>query len=128
MIRTLAAIAVLIVAALHGFFLALEMFLWEGETGRALTGYSAEEASFTAVLAANQGLYNGFLAAGLLWGLIAGKRDVTIFFLLCVVVAGLYGAWSAQSSTIIALQAAPGAIALLLTLIAGRRPSKLIAG
>ncbi|MHA7872800.1 MAG: DUF1304 domain-containing protein [Hyphococcus sp.] len=125
--RTLAAIAVIIVAALHGGFLALEMFLWEVETGRAVTGYSAEEAAFTAVLAANQGLYNGFLAAGLAWGLVAGKRDVVMFFLLCVVIAGLYGAWSAQSSTILALQAAPGAIALFLTLIAGRRSSTLIA-
>lgn len=127
MIRTLAAIAVFIVAVLHGGFLALEMFLWEAETGRAVTGYSAEEAAFTAVLAANQGLYNGFLAAGLLWGLVAGKRDVIVFFLLCVVVAGLYGAWSAQSSTILILQAIPGAVALVLTMIAGRGPSKLVA-
>ena len=127
MIRTLAAVATAVVAALHGYFLVLEMFLWEAETGRAVTGYSAEEASFTAVLAANQGLYNGFLAAGLLWGLVAGKRDVTIFFLLCVIVAGLYGAWSADSSTILALQAAPGALALLLTMIAGGRSSKLVA-
>ena len=127
MIRTLAAVATAVVAALHGYFLVLEMFLWEAETGRAVTGYSAEEASFTAVLAANQGLYNGFLAAGLLWGLVAGKRDVTIFFLLCVIVAGLYGAWSADSSTILALQAAPGALALILTIIAGGRSSKLVA-
>ena len=127
MIRTLAAIADFIVAALHGGFLALEMFLWEAETVRALTGYSAEEASFTAVLAANQGLYNGFLAAGLLWGLVAGRRDVTVFFLLCVVAAGLYGAWSARSSTILILQAIPGALALVLTLVAGRRSATLIA-
>ncbi|WDI30044.1 DUF1304 domain-containing protein [Hyphococcus flavus] len=127
MTRTLAAIAVFIVAALHGGFLALEMFLWEAEAGRSVTGYTAEEAAFTSVLAANQGLYNGFIAAGLLWGLIAGKRDVKIFFLICVVIAGLYGAWSAASPTILYLQAIPGALALALTLFAGkaRRGTKI---
>lgn len=121
MTRTLAAAAVFIVAALHGLFLALEMFLWEAEAGRGVTGYSAEEAAFTSVLAANQGLYNGFIAAGLLWGLVANKRDVKIFFLICVVIAGLYGAWSADSATILYLQAIPGAAALILTLLAGKR-------
>ncbi|WP_425411157.1 DUF1304 domain-containing protein [Hyphococcus sp.] len=118
--RIFAAIAVLIVAALHVAFLVLEMFLWQTETGRAVTGYSVEEAAFTSVLAANQGLYNGFLAAGLLWGLMAGKRGVQIFFLLCVVTAGLYGAWSADSSTILMAQAIPGALALILTALAGK--------
>ncbi len=126
MTRTLAAIAVFIVAALHGGFLALEMFLWEAEAGRALTGYSAEEAAFTSILAANQGLYNGFIAAGLLWGLVAGKRDVKIFFLICVVIAGLYGAWSANSTTILYLQAIPGALALLLTLFVRRRSTGIL--
>lgn len=126
MTRTLAAAAVLIVAALHGGFLVLEMFLWEAETGRALTDYSAEEAAFTSVLAANQGLYNGFIAAGLLWGLVANKRDVKIFFLTCVVIAGFYGAWSANSATILYLQAIPGAVALALTLLAGKRRSAKI--
>lgn len=121
MLRSLAAAAVFIVAALHGGFLALEMFLWEAETGRSVTGYTAEEAAFTSVLAANQGLYNGFIAAGLLWSLLAGKRDVKIFFLICVVVAGLYGAWSANSATILYLQAIPGALALVLTLLTGKR-------
>lgn len=121
MIRIFAAFAVFVVAALHGGFLVLEMVLWDTETGRAVTGYAPDESALTSVLAANQGLYNGFLAAGLLWGMFAGKRDVVIFFLICVLVAGLYGAWSAQSSTILALQAAPGAVALALTLGAGRR-------
>ncbi len=121
MFRILAALAVLIVALLHAGFLYLEMVLWTQESGRAVTGYTPDFAAETAVLAANQGLYNGFLAAGLLWGLIAGKRDVRIFFLLCVVIAGLYGAWSAASTTILAVQAAPGALALLLTLFSGRR-------
>lgn len=125
MSRTLAALAVIIVALLHGGFLALEMFLWETETGRAVTEYTAEEAAFTSVLAANQGLYNGFLAAGLLWGLFAGKRDVQVFFLLCVVAAGVYGAWSAGSQTILMLQAAPGAVALILTIFAKKPRSAL---
>ena len=120
MIQPIAAGLTLIVAALHVGFLILEMVLWQGEAGRAVTGYSAEDAAMTAVLAANQGLYNGFLAAGLIWGVIANKRDVRLFFLACVVFAGLYGAWSAGSSTILALQAAPGALALLLTALAGR--------
>lgn len=125
MIRTLAALSAFVVAILHIAFLVLEMVLWPTETGRAITGYSVEEAAVTSVLAANQGLYNGFLAVGLLWGLFAGKRDVVIYFLLCVVVAGLYGAWSAQSSTIIFVQAIPGAIALLLALFNTRRQTSL---
>jgi len=120
MLRLLAALAVLIVAFLHSGFLYLEMFLWEQDAGRAITGYSAEFAESSSVLAANQGLYNGFIAAGLLWGLIASKRDVQVFFLICVVIAGLYGSWSAGSSTILAIQAAPGALALILVLLARR--------
>lgn len=127
MIRVLATIAILIVAALHGGFLYLEMFLWEADAGRAINGLSAEDAATTALLAANQGLYNGFLAAGLLWGVIAGKRDVQIFFLLCVIVAGLYGAWSAESSRILLLQAVPATLALGLTALARRRKSSIIA-
>ena len=121
MLRLLSALATSVVALLHIGFLILEMILWRTETGRSITGYSLEFATESAVLAANQGLYNGFVAAGLLWGVVAAKRDVVIFFLLCVVIAGLYGAWSAGSSTILALQAAPGAVALLLSLIARKR-------
>ena len=76
------------------------------------------------MLAANQGLYNGFLAAGLLWGLVARKSDVVIFFLLCVIIAGIFGALTAKP-TILLVQAAPGAIALGLTLLARKRRSEI---
>lgn len=118
--RALAFLSVLIVAALHAGFLALEMFLWETPTGLRVFDMTADQAAQTAVLAANQGLYNGFLAAGLLWGILAGKRDVTIFFLLCVIAAGVYGAWTA-STTILFVQAAPALVALGLTLITPKR-------
>ena len=120
MLNVLSIIAVLFVALLHLGFLALEMFYWDHEIGRKIFSMTPEQSAETAVLAANQGLYNGFLAAGLLWGLIAGKRDVMIFFLLCVVVAGVFGAFTAKP-TILLTQAAPGAVALLLTLAAKTR-------
>ncbi len=114
--KILAAIAVLVVAMLHGGFLALEMFFWDHEIGRKIFSMTPEQSAETALLAANQGLYNGFLAAGLLWGLIAGKRDVTIFFLLCVIVAGVFGAITVKP-TIFFTQATPAIIALALTLL-----------
>lgn len=118
--RILAMLAVLIVAALHFGFLALEMFFWDHPVGRDVFSMTAQQSADTAVLAANQGLYNGFLAAGLLWGLVARKRDVIVFFLLCVIVAGVYGAATAKA-TILFVQAAPAALALALTLMAPRR-------
>ena len=120
MARTLALIAVLIVAALHVGFLALEMFFWDHEIGRSIFSMTPEQSAQTAVLAANQGLYNGFLAAGLLWGLVAAKRDVVVFFLLCVIVAGVFGAATAKP-TILLTQAAPAAVALVLTLFTRQR-------
>ena len=113
--KALAAIAVLLVAALHGGFLALEMFYWDHPVGRRIFAMTTEQSAETATLAANQGLYNGFLAAGLLWGLVAGKRDVKIFFLLCVIVAGVFGGATAKP-TIYFTQALPGIIALILVL------------
>jgi putative membrane protein len=113
--RIAAALAVILVAALHLGFLALEMFLWQAPLGLSIFSMTPDEAAASAVLAANQGLYNGFLAAGLLWGLAAGKRDVQVFFLLCVIVAGLFGGYTAKP-TIYFIQALPGAIALLLLL------------
>jgi putative membrane protein len=108
---------VVIVAALHGFFLVLEMFLWKTPYGRRVFRTTPEVAESSAVLAANQGLYNGFLAAGLLWGLIAygvaAGRPILTFFLLCVIVAGVYGA-ATVSRRILLIQALPAAIALLL--------------
>ncbi len=118
--KILAFIAVIIVAGLHFGFLMLEMFYWDHPVGQKIFSMTAEESAKTAVLAANQGLYNGFIGAGLVWGAIAGKRDVTVFFLLCVIVAGVFGGVTAKP-TIFLTQAAPGAIALLLTLLAGRR-------
>jgi putative membrane protein len=116
----LADTAVVVIAALHFWFLALEMFLWDKPIGLRTFGMSAEEAALTKPLAMNQGLYNGFLAAGLLWGLVAGDA-VTIFFLGCVIVAGVFGALTA-SRQILWVQAVPGVIALLLVLL---RPGPL---
>ncbi len=118
--KTLAAIAVLFVAVSHLGFLALEMFFWDHDIGREVFSMTAEESALTKTLAANQGLYNGFLAAGLLWGLIAAKRDVVIFFLLCVIVAGVFGAATAKP-TILFTQAAPALVALVLTFLARPR-------
>jgi putative membrane protein len=106
-----------IVAALHIYFLVLEMFLWTKPLGLKTFRQSRQKADDSAVLAANQGLYNGFLVAGLIWGLIhpvAGTGfQIKVFFLLCVVVAGLYGGYSV-SARIILIQAIPAALALVL--------------
>jgi putative membrane protein len=112
---------VLLVAALHLYFLVLEMFLWTKPLGLKTFRNSAEKAADSAVLAANQGLYNGFLAAGLIWGLVQGVPafafQIKAFFLLCVIVAGLYGA-ATVSRRILWVQAAPAAIALILLWLA----------
>ena len=108
---------VAVVAALHVYFLILEMFLWTKPLGLKTFRNSIEKATESAVLAANQGLYNGFLAAGLLWGLLhpnaAFAFQIKIFFLLGVIVAGVYGA-ATVSRRILYVQAAPAALALLL--------------
>ncbi len=116
----LSRILVALVALLHFGFLVLEMFLWTGTIGQRVFGMTAEYADQTAVLAANQGLYNGFLALGLLWGAIRVSRDFMIFFLLCVIVAGVYGGLTAKLS-ILYIQAIPGLIALLAVLAARRK-------
>ena len=90
----LAKVLVGLVAALHLYFLVLEMFLWTRPLGLKTFRNTPEKAETTRVLAANQGLYNGFLAAGLLWFLCAGQWNVVLFFLGCVLVAAVYGAWS----------------------------------
>lgn len=102
-----------VVAVSHIGFLVLEMGLWTQPAGRKIFAMSAEFARSTAVLAANQGLYNGFLAAGLIWGLVSGRRDLKLFFLGCVVVAGVFGGMSAKID-ILFIQALPAAIAGLL--------------
>lgn len=106
-------IAVGVVALIHLYILILEMFLWEKPAGLRAFGLSKEFAAATKVLAANQGLYNGFLAIGLMWGLFAGDVRVQVFFLVCVLAAGVYGALTA-SRKILWVQAAPAALALLL--------------
>jgi putative membrane protein len=111
----LADLATALVALLHLGFLVLEMFLWTKPFGLKVFRNTPEKAQLTKVLAANQGLYNGFLAAGLAWGLAAGLQDVKVFFLACVIVAGAYGAWSVNRR-ILWIQAAPAAVALVLLL------------
>ena len=115
---TLAAnIAIGLVALLHLYFLVLEMFLWDKPFGRRIFKSTPEFAAATKTLAANQGLYNGFLAAGLAWGLWLGADGihVKVFFLACVIVAGVFGAVTA-SRIILFVQALPGIIALSLLL------------
>ena len=106
-----------LVAALHLYFLVLEMFLWTKPLGRRTFGNTAEFAEASKVLAANQGLYNGFLVAGLVWGLVAQRYDVCVFFLSCVIVAGVYGAITV-SSRILVVQAVPALLALGAVLLA----------
>lgn len=118
--RIVADILVGLLAALHVYILVLEMFLWTTPRGRAAFGSTPEFAEQTRVLAANQGLYNGFLAAGLIWGLIASDpvgSAAKIFFAACVVVAGLYGGFTA-SRRILLVQAVPGAITLIAAALA----------
>ncbi len=110
-----ANVAVALVALLHVWILVLEMFLWATPRGRKAFGMTAEKAEATKVLAANQGLYNGFLAAGLGWGLLAGADGypVKVFFLGCVITAGVFGAATAARK-ILWVQAVPAAVALAL--------------
>jgi putative membrane protein len=112
-----------VVAVLHLWFLTLEMFLWEAPIGRRTFGQTREQAAATAVLAKNQGLYNGFLAAGLVWGLLEGHTaagaHVRLFFGACVVVAGIYGAYSTGKRTILIVQSLPAVVAVGVLLVAG---------
>ena len=113
----LANAAVALVALLHLYFLVLEMFLWDTPRGMRTFGLTPEFAKASKSLAANQGLYNGFLAAGLVWGLLLGPAGtaIKIFFLACVIVAGVFGAATANRK-ILFVQAIPGAVALGLIL------------
>ncbi len=115
--RLAASVAIVLVAALHVYFLVLEMFLWRTPFGRRTFGTTADFAQSSAALAANQGLYNGFLAAGLLWALlwygVSSGRAILSFFLVCIVVAGLFGGFTV-SRRIFVVQALPAAIAIAL--------------
>jgi putative membrane protein len=114
-----ANVVIAVIALLHLWFLILEMFLWTRPSGRRAFGLTAEFAEQSKALAANQGLYNGFLAAGLVWGLYLGPAGfgVKVFFLACVLIAGIYGGITA-SRKILWIQALPAAIALALLLLA----------
>lgn len=113
-------VSVSVVALLHVYFLVLEMFFWTKPLGLKAFRMSVDKAKDTAVLAANQGLYNGFLAAGLVWSLVHPDlliaHQLKIFFLVCVIVAALYGAYSV-SSKILFIQGGPALVALALTLL-----------
>jgi putative membrane protein len=113
----IANILVVLVAALHLGFLALEMFFWDHPFGRKRFGMTPEYSKASASLAANQGLYNGFLSAGLIWGLVTANNPVQLFFLICVVVAGVYGGLTTRR-TILYIQALPGLLALIFAYLA----------
>jgi len=114
-VATLANVVVALVAVIHVYILVLEMFLWDKSAGLRAFGQTPDAAAASRVLAANQGLYNGFLAAGLAWGLLLEPDGtaVKLFFLACVLIAGLYGAATA-SRKILYVQAVPAAIGLAL--------------
>jgi putative membrane protein len=112
-----ARIVVGLVAAIHFYILVLEMFLWRTDRVRATFGTTAEFAEQSATMAANQGLYNGFLATGLVYGLSTDDPPFQVFFLCCVLVAGIYGALTV-TRRILFVQAIPAAVALLLVLLA----------
>lgn len=115
----IASIVVALVGALHVWIMVLEMVLWQRPLGRRVFGTTAEFAAASRVLAANQGLYNGFLAAGLWWSLVLGLagegRAVALFFLACVLIAGLYGA-ATVGRRILMVQAVPAALGLVAVL------------
>ena len=115
--NVIANVAVAFVALLHIAFLVLEMFLWTKPFGRRTFGLSRELAEATKGLAANQGLYNGFLAAGLFWGVAENAISLKVFFLACVIVAGIFGAITAKRS-ILFVQALPGLLALITVFLA----------
>ncbi len=117
--KIIGTILIFVVAIEHLYFLYLEMFLWQKPYGRKTFGLSKEEAKTTATLAKNQGLYNGFLAAGLIYSIFAADINVAytmkIFFLICVIIAGIYGGITVKAKLAI-IQSIPAAIALLLVL------------
>ena len=118
---TIAALLVAVVAAIHVYIVMLEMFLWRTPRGMQAFGTDQAFADQSAPLAANQGLYNGFLVAGLVWGLLAADPtgfQVKLFFLGCVIVAGVYGALTV-SRRILVVQALPAAVAMAAVLLAG---------
>ena len=116
---TLTNIVIALVAFLHLGFLVLEMFFWNHPVGRRTFKMSKEVSESSANLAANQGLYNGFLAAGMVWGLLSGEFSVKIFFLACVLVAGIFGGFTAKRS-ILYIQALPALLGLIVVYLSMR--------
>lgn len=112
------------VALSHVGFMVLEMFFWDHPVGQRIFAMTPDVSASSAALAANQGLYNGFLAAGLVWGLLCDRREIKIFFLSCIIVAGIFGAVTAKA-TILFTQAMPAAIALILVLIIRQQSDKV---
>jgi|SRR5690606_15023189 len=107
---------ILIVAILHLYFMILEMFLWTTPKGIKTFGLKTKEfANDTKVLAANQGLYNGFIATGLIYSLISEQKQFIIFFLICVILAGIYGAFSTKKIKLFYIQSLPAIFTLILT-------------
>ncbi len=105
------------VAFLHFYFLVLEMFLWTKPKGIKAFRLTEEFAKQTEVLAANQGLYNGFLAAGLMYSLVMANRNFVLFFLGCVIVAGIYGAYSTKKARLFYVQSIPAILAFIITVL-----------
>jgi putative membrane protein len=118
--RAIALLLTAVVALAHVGILVLEMFFWDHPLGRRIFGMTPEVSAGTRVLAANQGLYNGFLAAGLVWGLWTGERKVMAFFLGCVAIAGIFGGLTAKTS-ILVTQGLPALLALVFHALS--RPS-----
>lgn len=111
-------ILVTLIALEHIYFLVLEMFLWTSKKGIKAFGLESKEfAEKTKVLAANQGLYNGFLGAGLIFSLIKNENSITIFFLICIAIAGIYGAYSTKKIKLFYVQSLPAIMALALNMI-----------
>jgi len=119
-LNILSTFFIALIALVHVYILILEMFLWDKPAGMKAFGHTPEKAAESKILAANQGLYNGFLAAGLMWGLYVGSAGthIKIFFLGCILIAGLYGGFTAKFK-ILFIQAIPAAIGLTLVLLQG---------
>ena len=117
--KIISTLLVLIVILIHVFILILEMFFWNHPIGLKSFSMTPEDAKASTILAMNQGLYNGFLAAGLCWGLLTKRHSVILFFLACVITAGIFGAITAKPSILI-VQALPAVIALIAVQLSSR--------
>ncbi len=116
--KTIQTILIIIIALEHFYFLILEMFLWTTPKGIKTFGLKSKEfAEETRVLAANQGLYNGFLASGLLYSWIVSSLNFLVFFLVCIIIAGVYGAYSTKKLKLFYIQSVPAIILLILILL-----------